>query len=475
MSIVDAVYVPFPVEALKGNPLIEALRPPLPIDQFVERLTYRPALSEGDMLDDFSRELCVELIDFNYTVTPELFTLYRTILKNIIMGYLHRNPMTRETKHQQYLVATEQDYDFQRSQTKNLSKVVSVLGLSGAGKTLAIRNCLSLVPQTIRHNKYQGERFVAVQIVYLEFQAPVTRTTRGFILSFFIAVDELIKTNYYNQWKGKSTPIPNLIQEAKKVAFNHYIGLVFVDEVQRCASSNAKADYTTLEFIDDFFNSVGIPMVVAGTYKAMPLFRTTMSTTRRLSSSRKFTFDVFENDLVNLSSVDEGPSLWSIFIDSFYFPNLLHEEFEFDTALKEHIHYLTLGLPALTARLMRLTYEEAILSSEEKITVELLDAVYLDQFELLHPAIESLRKGQYGGYEDLLPPSAFKPSDEQRIEKIISDDIAYHERLTAKSAKDNGEYVEFADYDHSYIPAEDLRNLKGLSKEQLAQKLGAKK
>lgn len=476
MSIIDAKYEPFPIKAFRGNPLIEAIRPAMDINKFMERLTYRPELDADEDLDGFGLELSVELIDLTYIVPPELYALYKTILKNLIAGYTHRNPLTRDMKYQQFQSATNRDYYF--PQTKNLSKVVSVIGLSGAGKTLSVRQCLSLVPQVIRHTEYHGQRLVSDQIVYLEFQAPVTRTTRGFVLSFFMSVDQLLQTNYYNQWKGKSISVPILIQEAKKVALNHHIGMAFIDEIQRCASSDAKTDYATLEFIDDFFNSVGIPLVVAGTYKAMPLFKTTMSTTRRLSSSRMFKFDVIENDLSNLTH-EEGeeatPSFWSIFVDSFYFPSLLEAPTSFNAEFKEHVHFLTLGLPALAARLFRLAYEDAIALGYETITIELLNSVYHEQFELLHPAIESLRSGQYGGYEDLLPKQGvFKPTREQQVEQIIQDDIRYHERLSNRQ-QDDGEFIELEDIEQAYIPNEDIRNLKGLSTEELAAKLKAPK
>ena len=472
MTHIKADYKPFPIKALQGNPLIEALRPAVDIMTFAGKLNFKVEVDDAILLDDFSRELSVELIDSTYILPVEIHSLYKTIVKNVLTGYMHRNPLTRDIAHEQYRVATEEFYHFPKD--KNLSKVISVIGLSGAGKTLSIRQCLSFLPQCITHSDYQGSRFVSQQIVYLEFQAPVTKTTRGFVLSFFLAVDELIHTDYYRQWRGKSIPVPNLIQEAKKVAFNHHVGLVFIDEIQRCASANAKADFATLEFIDDFFNSVGIPLIVAGTYKAAPLFRTTMSTTRRLSSARSFTMDVIKNDLDNLGT--DEPSFWSHFVDAFYYPQLLQNDFVFDVELKKQVHKLTLGIPALVTRLMRLAYEEALTSGEEAINIELLQDVYFEQFSLLHPAIESLRKGQYGGYEDLLPESVFKPTKEQQIEKIIQEDIAFSERLAKKKVKDEDSvYIEVDDVEQDFIPNADLRNLKGLSKDELTKTLKGKK
>ncbi len=467
MNFVEAEYKPFKLTQFQGNPLIEALRPALDIQSFTKKLASRVTYENGVTLDDFERELSIELIDLTFTVPPEMYLLYKTILKNILTGYIHRNPITRDMNFEQHKASVEEDYHFPAK--INLSKCISIIDVSGSGKTLSVRQCCSLFPQVIKHTRYKGKSLILDQIVYIEFQAPVTKTRKGFILSFFLAVDEEIGTDYYGTWNGKSISIPILIQEAKKIALNHSLGLAFIDEIQRCASIGANDDYPTLEFIDDFFNSVGVPLIIAGTPKALPLFDTTMSTTRRLSSSRKFNFSYIENDLSNLNGGQ--PSYWSIFLNNFYYPELLSQPFELDLAFITHVHDLTSGLPALTARLMRLAYEQAVESGEEKLSIELLDEVYEEQFDLLHNAIQSLISGDDYGYEDLLPVNAFKSSNERLIEEAINKDIAYHERLTKKNCVEEGEFIELDDVDQDYIPVDDIRNLKGLSKDELIKKL----
>ncbi|MFZ3186160.1 MAG: AAA family ATPase [Pseudomonas sp.] len=477
MSIENASYEHHALRSLNGNPLIEALRPAMSVKEFADALVFKPEFGEENVLDDFSRELAVELIDHTYTPAHQLYVQYTSILKNILIGYIHRNPISVEAKREQHRVASEEGYKLPAH--KNLSKCISVIGLSGAGKTLANRRCLSLIPQVIRHSSYGGEHLCLDQVVYLEFQAPTTKTQKGFILNFFSAIDELLGTAYYEEWNKKSISVAVLIQAAKKVAFNHFIGIVFVDEIQRCANESSKMDYATLEFIDGFFNDVGIPMIVAGTYKVMPLYRTTMSTTRRLTSGRVYLMDGIDNDLYQ---EDEGRikqlnsiSFWSIFVDSFYHPNLLTESFEFDIEFKEHLHYLTFGLPALVARIMRLAYEEAIKSGEEIITSDLLSDIYNDQFKLLHPAIEHLRNGQYGGYEDTLPSDALNIDKSQLIDGFIGRNIDFVRKRTVRAERGDGLVVEVEKQTQNFIPTTDLRNLSGLSRTDLFKRISDKK
>lgn len=476
MSHEIAKYIPVKLAALAGNPLIEALRTAMRIEEFAQALIVRPEY-DSDLTeeDDFIRELSVELVETTYTLPPDQYTLYKSCVKNIFTGYLHRNPLSSETKRTQYLLATTDDYCLPPS--INLSKCDSVIGLSGAGKTQSIRKCLSLLPQVIEHTEYKGQPFRQDQIVYLEFEAPSTKTQKGFILNFFQAVDDAVGTKYYKEWNKTNVVVAVLIKEAKKIAYNHFIGLIFVDEIQRCVGASEKADKATLGFIDNFFNDVGIPMIVAGTYQVTPLYRTTMSTTRRLTSGRTFYYNGFNNDLyLSDESGRKVPeinrkSFWSVFVDSLYHPELLINDFEFDLEFKEYLHSLTCGLPALVVRMMRLAYEEAISSGTESITIGLLNDIYDDQFTMLHPALASLRKGQFGGYEDLVNFQKFLNDSPHIVDEHIEENIK-HRVKNDHQHEDEGLTIEFPDHDsQTYMPKNDLRNLKGLSREEMTANL----
>lgn len=472
-----AKYVPHQLAAFSGNPLLEALPSAMSIEEFARSQTVKPVFDpELVTEDDFIRELSAELVDTTYTLPPEQYTLYKSCLKNIYTGYLNRNPLAPETKKIQYSFATEDNYRI--PQTINLSKCNSVIGLSGAGKTQSIRKCLTLVPQVIRHTEYNGQTFRQDQIVHLEFEAPSTKTQKGFILNFFQAVDDVVGTQYYKEWNKANVVVAVLIKEAKKIAYNHFVGLVFVDEIQRCAGVGNKADMATLSFIDNFFNDVGIPMIVAGTYQVAPLYRTTMSTTRRLTSGRVFYYNGIGNDLYRedesgrrIPEINPN-SFWSVFVDSLFHPELLTNDFAFDLEFKEYLHFLTCGLPALVIRMIRLAYEEAISSGMESVSIDLLTDIYDDQFLMLHPALDALRNGQYGGYEDLINLNEFLGNSKHIVDQQIQENIEFREKNEAQLVADEGLTIELSDDNlQTYIPKEDLRNLKGLSREELTERL----
>jgi hypothetical protein len=470
----ETVYHQHKISVFNKNPLIRAISPPLIIEDFVKKI--RIDLTIGDDVqefDDFDRELIVELLDTTYIPEPEMFTLYKSIVKSIMVSYLHRNPIKQKTDGIHNSIATDKNYEI--PEKINLSSCIACVGLSGGGKTVSIEKCFSLLDQVIQHNGYEGQYLNKKQIVYLKFEAPATKTKKGFILNFLAAVDEVLALpageGYYDEWKTDKSNIAVLIQEAKKIAYSHSIGIVFIDEIQRCVNEDDKIDKATLSFIDNFFNSIGIPMVVAGTYAVQPLFRTTMSTARRLSSGRVFEFDGVKKNIIDSDNdkVCVPNPYFDVFVNSFYKPFLLKNDFKFDDNIKESLFYYSQGIQKLLVRLIKFSYEEAINSGIEKITPELIQDVYFDQFKLLHPALDALREGKYGGYEDLIKLITWSDNTPQLVDSVIAK-CTKSNSSALPEMHDDGITIQVPAAKSTFIPKDDLRNLSGKVKEDYAER-----
>jgi hypothetical protein len=197
----------------------------------------------------------------------------------------------------------------------------------------------------------------------------------------------------------------------------------------------------------------------------MPLYRTTMSTSRRLSSGRVFECEGIQLEFSDpvTKEVNENP-FWHVFVDAFYKPQLLKNHFEFDSKIKDELFYYSQGIQKLLVRLIKLSYEEAVNSGLEAITPDLIRDVYFDQFKLLHPALDSLRKGEYGGYEDLIKDISPKAAGSKIVDMVIE------KCISSKSSKapvigDDGVYIDVPAAKQTFIPKGDLRNLSGLDRD----------
>ncbi|WP_298150322.1 ATP-binding protein [Flavobacterium sp.] len=476
----NANYQKHEISAFNNNPLIEAIRPAMDIKNFTKKIRVDLIVDQNvQQMDDFDRELMVELLDTVYLPDPELYTLYRSVLKAIMVSYLHRNPINSDTDGIQHQIATDKNYRIPDS--INLSCCISCVGLSGAGKTVAIEKCFSLLPSVIQHNGYNGRYLNKQQIVRLKFEAPATKTKKGFVLNFLAAVDEALETpagkGYYDEWKDDRSHISVLIQEAKCIAFSHSIGIVFVDEIQRCVGDDDKVDAATLSFIDNFFNSIGIPMVVAGTYAVQPLFSTTMSTARRLSSGRMFEFAGVQKTFIDQDDpLKIGPNpYFDMFVNAFYKPNLLRNTFNFDDDVKKALFYYSWGIQKLLIRLIKLCYEEAIRSGIEQITVQLIEDVYFDQFKLLHTALSAIREGTSGGYKDLIKFEKWEKCAQQHLVDAVIDKCSKSNSSELPLVEDDGMTIYVPPAKATYIPKDDLRNLSGMGKDAYIERFLGKK
>jgi hypothetical protein len=476
----NAKYIKHEADEFNDNPLIEAIRTAMDPKDFVRELLHKPEFGENvQVMSGFSRELKVALIENTYFPMPKLYTKYKCILKNILKGYIHRNPLKRDTKYFQNQVATNAKFELPVG--VNLSACISEIGFSGGGKTLGIDKCLSLIPQVIRHNGFEDQYLKLDQITYLKFEAPNTKTQKGFVLSLFFAVDEVIGTDYFNEWKHSKDSVQVLLIEAKKIAYNHFIGVVFIDEIQRCVSTKdtvAYADKTTLEFIDNFFNSIGIPLIVAGTNKVFPLYRTAMSTARRLTKGRMFSLEGIEGTTVdpNDSNQEIESPIWKKYVGMHHQPNLLAKPFEFDEVIRSKLHHYSAGIPALFVRLIMLIYEEAIMCDLETINSDLIDSVYYDQFEIMHPALEALRDENdttNSNYEDLIRFNGFIKEDPHPVDVLIEqNEKAVNKKR--KNEEEDGDFVEIEPLAQTFQPNHDLRQLFGSDQDRLAKTFGKK-
>lgn len=66
-----------------------------------------------------------------------------------------------------------------------------------------------------------------------------------------------------------------------KVAGNISLGGLFIDEIQRIHKGHSGGEEKMIDFITELTNSLGIPIVLIGTFKALYLFKTSLANTRR--------------------------------------------------------------------------------------------------------------------------------------------------------------------------------------------------
>src|SRR5258706_495440 len=218
-KITQATYTDPGIPFYTGNPFIEALPPILSI-----RKAYK-ALRCDIVFDESHRKMPPEQrLHMTYHARgffkpySQVTQLEANISIAIRAGYISRNPFARGYWQQpgSNIARTEQELNneqefFNTSQ----APLITIIGMSGAGKSYSIERVLCLYPQAIRHHFYKGEPFLYIQVVWLKVNCPVDGTVRGLNPVYWRQMDrdkewdsfvEMLWVNQYTKSHSPLTP-----------------------------------------------------------------------------------------------------------------------------------------------------------------------------------------------------------------------------------------------------------------------------
>ncbi|MEK4262746.1 AAA family ATPase [Paenibacillus sp. FSL L8-0499] len=394
------------VEAYQGNPFIEAIPPRLNQDQLYQMLDSAPRFS-GDLnqLDLEERLELIQQIKPGYwkpLITH--FERYRNIYNMIKIGYQSRNPLSAIYQREMAIGLDEILSHGTDEEGRNLAgniqtaQMMADIGLSGMGKTKSYERLLRLFPQVIHHVAYDGEPFPVKQVVWLHIECPSNKSVGALCRNFYWAVDQLLGSNYYEELAEKDGRAEVLAKRMAKVAGNISLGGLFIDEIQRIHKGHSGGEEKMIDFITELTNSLGIPIVLIGTFKALYLFKTSLANTRR---------GIPDGYAENITDRMKDDLEWDIFLEGIWELQYTNKFTPLTPELKAIMYYHTLGIPDFAVKLFMHVQCRAILYEDnEIITTELIEKVANRTFRLVQPIFELIRRGvdiDPSEYEDLKP------------------------------------------------------------------------
>ena len=175
---------------------------------------------------------------------PIHFEVERRLSTLIRRSYLARNPLDitflerirvlhelreEETTHK-YI---DERLDYIRSTADSLS----IIGISGIGKTTAIERLLLMYPQVIKHEEYKGQPFNRTQIVWLKIDCPYDGSLSTLCKSFFKAIDDLLGTRYLEKFGYLNRVTSTMLLHMTSLASMYGIGVLVIDEIQHLLHS----------------------------------------------------------------------------------------------------------------------------------------------------------------------------------------------------------------------------------------------
>ncbi|MFZ3580214.1 AAA family ATPase [Virgibacillus sp. DJP39] len=417
---VDAVYSSQIIQDYESNPLIEALPPIFTDEDVIEQISVFPPFDEKErFLNANYRFHCVQRLFQYFQPFENHLDLEQRISRAIRQGYLHRNPMKIEE-----VMRTQESYQAIKegkfltnyeTEVRRATAGFTIVGFSGIGKSTAIERVLSFYPQIIKHHEYQSKPFIFMQISWLKLDCPFDGSLKGLCISFFSELDRLLGSNYLNKFGSQRSTTDLMLQRMAHLSGLHGVGLLIIDEIQHLSLSKSGGSDKMLNFFVTLVNTIGIPVLLIGTNKAISVLQSEFRQARRGSG---------QGDMV-WSQMPKNES-WDLFIEGMWEYQWTTNFTPLTSELNDLIHEESQGIIDIALKLFMLSQVKAIATGEEKLTKQLIKQVTSDSLKLVKPMLNALKSGnpsEIAKYEDIRPIDM-----EEEVEKYKSS-IDFQEKI----------------------------------------------
>lgn len=387
------------ISGLAGNPLIEALperlEPSEVIAAMMERREYSEAMRHANDKDRLSN---VQNILRLYQPSEKDVELYYQIVRCLYWGYADRNPLSgnfARMVNDEYHSYRNNEVSVQYSSFHPVASGFALIGISGLGKSSAIRKCLSLFPQLIRHQMYGSIPFNETQVVWLHIDCPSDGGLKGLCGAFFEAVDNLLGTDYALQYDERRTTLNRMRIAMNRVVRTYHVGMLVIDEIQSlCVAKDNSIPIKTLNFLVELVNKIGVPVLLVGTPRALTFLQKEFQQAKRASGQGDALWEPMKND-----------SDWEVFLRSIWTYQYTRETVPLSKEFVDAMYKECAGVPFLAVHIYKLTQEKAILSRKESFSASDLHSVATRKMRLTKEMVSAILSGKdvnLGQYLDLV-------------------------------------------------------------------------
>lgn len=399
-----AVYKEQLLSEYTKNPFIEALPPIFNEDDVLERFMVTPRISEQDKVSETNiRYHVLKRVKNFIQPLPIHFEVERRLSTLIRRGYLARNPLDKtfleriRVLHELREEETAHKYiDERLNYIRSTADSLSIIGISGIGKTTAIERLLLMYPQVIKHEEYKEQPFNRTQIVWLKIDCPYDGSLSTLCKSFFKAIDDLLETRYLEKFGYLNRVTSTMLLHMTSLASMYGIGVLVIDEIQHLLHSKNDQE-EMLNFFVTLSNTVGIPTVLIGTSKAQKLFKGNFRQARRAAS-----------EAVIWDRMAEDSEEWEFFLETLWELQCLKNHSELTDETKGAFYFECQGITSVAVNLFILAQERALFDEDnpnEIITPQVLKKTAKEDMQMIQPMMKAIQTNNLADmtkYEDIM-------------------------------------------------------------------------
>ena len=422
-----ARYLEQVIPEYQGNPMIEALPEIWAGETVVEMLSEDAPYHDGErMLDAHYRMHCIQRLFRYFQPLEEHIDIEQRISRCIRQGYLNRNPILREYARiladGYEALADRKGYQSIQGFRPNASGF-TIIGMSGVGKSTAVEKILSLYPQCIEHSCHSGRPLMVTQLVWLKLDCPHDGSIKGLCFQFFDAVDRAVGTDYFPRYTKARYTVDVLMVLMTQLVNLYQIGILVIDEIQHLSLAKGGGSEKMLNFFVTLVNTIGIPVVMIGTTKAMSILQSEFRQARRGSGQGDLLWDRMQNDMS-----------WKVFAASVWRHQWTREKVTLTNEMRDAFYEESQGIIDIAVKLYAMVQVKAIATGKETFSAKDFHAAAAEKLGLVKPMLDALRTGdkkkilQYGdispiSIEDYLSAHADtmkQPMPEKKAEEKVS-------------------------------------------------------
>lgn len=404
------------ISIYEGNPLIEALPEIKTEDDIIKKLAFYPEfLKEERNLPAHQRlHLIQNVLELFIVLSPHL-DLEQRFSRMLRSGYIARNPVSSGFwKNINKKVETLRSGSTGNRRRRSTATGFTILGISGVGKSTTVQAILDLYPQVIYHNRYQNQIHTNTQLVWLILECPADGSIKGLCLNFFQAVDDILGTSYYQNYanNGRKT-VNELMPYVALAASNVHLGVLVIDEIQRLTKLNVGGYEKILDFFVQLINTIGLPVVLVGTYKAWSVLGSEFRQIRRGTGQGDFIWDRMNED-----------EDWTIFTHALWPYQYIRNPCQWTPELSHALYYECQGITDLAIKVFMLAQARAISTGKEKLTVGIFKSVAKDCLRTAREVLDALKAGnteKLRNCEDVRPINIDEFIEEEQQQLLVDD------------------------------------------------------
>ena len=448
---------------LRGNPLIEAMKPILSEEDAYPVLAHLPIERDRDFLKQ-PLELRLEgLHDLRdvYIPTPEFVEAFGLIMRAIRRSYRYRDPRDPRVMRFLYELAEMEEPALlpRLSPTGGGSNGILLVGTTGVGKTSFVDRLVQYVsPQAIIHVTLGGRPCYWPQVVVFRIQAAETKTVAGIASAIAAQADALTGSRHKAQLRGK-TNRGEVLVICCQILCSLMAGILIVEDLQLLKSTGGSAT-EILDFLANIMETTGIPVASVSTFRVKHVVKANTAVGSKLTAggTREFFPVPLGDDFTHLIQ-----TYWSLRVTT---GGKTMPEW-----LPELAHHLTAGVRRFVREFFEYLFERMAIeevNNPNKTFVRTCAAQSIGRYKRAISCLQRVREKEYVAEEEyLLYEDLFdRPSPKFSEPKISTGDNSGSQRVDSFTDESSNQLAEIFGIPVQYDEPEPKKRAKKGNKKQ---------